>query len=70
MTKLFTPKVATPIVPPQIKTAPSEATPNVQAAADAERMRQRRQRGAATTMLTGSQGASAGNVGTTKLLGG
>jgi hypothetical protein len=67
---LFTPKVATPQVPAEAKAAPTEATPSVQAAADAERMRQRRQRGQAATMLTGSQGAGTGNVGTTQLLGG
>lgn len=66
MTKMFAPKVSTP----QMADRSPTNSPAVEAAADAERMRQRRQRGTAATMLTGAQGAGAGNVGTTQLLGG
>lgn len=71
MTKILSPKVATPAAPAITPTAPSIATPAVQAAADAERLRQRQSRGRAATMLSGGTGdVSAANVGTTKLLGG
>lgn len=66
MTGMFKPKVATPA---PVK-APTTASPAVQAAADAERQRQRRAVGSAATMLTSAQGASLGMIGTTKLLGG
>ena len=65
MTKMFMPKVATPSVPAK---APDVATPAVEAAAEAERKRKRA--GLASTMLTGSAGATGAPVGTTKLLGG
>lgn len=65
MTKMFMPKVATPKVPQKM---PDVATPAVEAAADAERKRKRS--GMASTMLTGSAGATGAPVGTTKLLGG
>lgn len=58
---------ATPVVK---ATPPDVSTPAVVAAADAERRRVRTSRGLASTMLTTAQGASSGNVGTTKLLGG
>jgi hypothetical protein len=62
---------ATPAISAQAQAPVTEATPGVQAAADAERKRMRNMRGRAATMLTGSQGESAGaNVGTTTLLGG
>lgn len=67
MTKLFKP--ATPQIPKMAETAPSAATPAVQAAGEAERLRQRRARGVASTMLSGGGGESA-PIGTTKLLGG
>lgn len=69
MTKILKPSVAAPQVPQQAMQAPSEATPAVQAAADAERRRQRQAAGRASTMLTDGMAGSA-NVGTTKLLGG
>lgn len=65
MTKMFMPKVSTPKVPEK---APDVATPAVEAAAEAERKRKRS--GLASTMLTGSGGATGAPVGTTKLLGG
>jgi len=49
---------------------PSVATPAVEAAADAERKRQRTASGRAATMLTNQESYSAPNIGTTKLLGG
>ena len=58
------PKVTTPKMTMK---APDVATPAVQAAADAERKRNRT--GVAANMLTGSSGATPA-VGTTKLLGG
>lgn len=64
MTKMFSPKVTTPAAP----TIPTTA---VEAAAEAERRRQRISSGRAATMLSGGMGdVSAANVGTTKLLGG
>lgn len=56
---------------PEVDTtvAPTAATPAVEAAAEAERRRQRMASGRAATMLTGSAGASSGMVGTKKLLG-
>lgn len=63
MSGLFS-KPKTPSVPAK---APDAATPAVQAAADAERKRNRS--GVAANMLTGSSGGTA-TVGTTKLLGG
>lgn len=56
-------------IPQQAMTAPDVATPAVQAAAQAERLRQQRARGRAATMLTEGQ-AGASPIGTTKLLGG
>lgn len=50
--------------------APSVATPAVQAAADAERRRQRAATGRAATMLTDQSNYTAPTIGTTKLLGG
>lgn len=67
MTGLFKPKVATPAAAPA---APTEATPEVQAAADAERRRQRSANGKAATMLSGGSGSAAPSVGTSTLLGG
>lgn len=67
MTNLFKPKVVTPAMPPAAAKVPDAATPAVQAAAEAERKRNRS--GVAANMLTGSSGATA-TVGTTKLLGG
>lgn len=65
MTKMFFPKAATPKMPEK---QPDVATPAVEAAAEAERKRKRT--GLASTMLTGSAGATGAPVGTTKLLGG
>lgn len=68
MTKILSPKVATPEAP---KPAPTVATPAVEAAAEAERRRQRNASGRAATMLSGgSDSVSSANVGATKLLGG
>lgn len=66
MTKLFgSPK--TPAAPPP---APTVATPDVQAAAEAERKRNRTASGKASTMLTGGQGVTGtSSVGTNALLG-
>ena len=65
------PQVAAP-APPTAADAPSVATPNVQAAAQAARRRERTASGRAATMLSGGGGASSGgsaNIGTSKLLG-
>ncbi|CAB4140624.1 hypothetical protein UFOVP669_52 [uncultured Caudovirales phage] len=62
------PKAATPdasaFQPPS-----TAATPAVQAASEAERRRQMMKMGRASTLLTGAGGASAGMIGTSKLLG-
>jgi hypothetical protein len=67
------PQMAAP-TPPTAADTPSVATPNVQAAAQAARRRERTASGRAATMLSGSSsgGASGGsaNIGTSKLLGG
>lgn len=67
------PQVAAP-TPPTAAETPSVATPNVQAAAQAQRRRERTASGRAATMLSGSSsGAASGgsaNIGTSKLLGG
>ena len=63
----FGSKPKTPMAPAP---TPSVATPAVEAAADAERRRQRTASGRAATMLTNQEGSSAPNIGTTKLLGG
>lgn len=64
----FGSKPKTQVVP----VTPTVATPAVEAAADAERRRQRTASGRAATMLTtpGSAGQASPLVGTTKLLGG
>lgn len=66
------PQMAAP-TPPTAAETPSVATPNVQAAAQAARRRERTASGRAATMLSGSSsgGASGGsaNIGTSKLLG-
>ena len=63
----FGSKPKTPMAPAP---TPSVATPAVEAAADAERRRQRTASGRAATMLTNQESYSAPNIGTTKLLGG
>jgi len=67
------PEVAAP-TPPTAADTPSVATPNVQAAAQAQRRRERIASGRGATMLSGgSSGAASGNsasIGTSKLLGG
>lgn len=65
------PPVATPqqFIPQEAMTPAAVDTPAVQAAAEAEKLRQRRARGRAATMLT-EGGAETGPIGTTKLLGG
>ncbi len=70
------PEVAAP-TPPTVADTPSVATPNVQAAAQAQRRRERTASGRAATMLSGSGGGMSGgssggsaNIGTSKLLGG
>lgn len=69
MSGLFKPKdVAAQTAAPAA--APSVATPAVQAAADAERRRQRASSGRAATMLTDQSNYTAPTIGTTKLLGG
>lgn len=63
------PAVPTP-APPSVSDTPSAATPNVQAAAQAARRRERIASGRAATML--SSGGTAGgtaDIGTKKLLG-
>ena len=68
MSSLFSPKVSTPapMTPP-----PSIDTPGVQAAADAERRRQRTASGRASTMLTGGTAKTGSDmIGTSTLLGG
>lgn len=65
MSGLFSPK--TPKAP---EPAPTVATPDVQAAADAERRRQRTASGRASTMLTDPGTGTVGmSVGAKKLLG-
>ena len=64
MTRLFTPKTPAPTPP-----APTLATPDVQAAAEAERRRNRTASGKASTLLTGSTGVAAPVTGTNTLLG-
>ena len=64
MTKLFAPKI--PAAP---KPAPTVATPDVMAAAEAERRRNRTASGKASTMLTGGTGVAAPTTGTNTLLG-
>jgi hypothetical protein len=64
MTKLFAPKI--PAAP---KPAPTTATPDVMAAAEAERRRNRTASGKASTMLTGGAGVAAPVTGTNTLLG-
>ena len=61
-------KPKTPALPPP---APTVATPAVQAASDAQRMRQRAASGRAATMLTSTEEqATAPMTATKKLLGG
>lgn len=65
------PQVAAP-TPPTAAETPSVATPNVQAAAQAQRRRERTASGRAATMLSGGGeggGGGTSNVGTKKLLG-
>lgn len=65
------PQVAAP-TPPTAADTPSVATPNVQAAAQAQRRRERTASGRAATMLSGGGeggGGGTSNVGTKKLLG-
>jgi hypothetical protein len=66
------PEVAAP-TPPTAADTPSVATPNVQAAAQAQRKRERTASGRAATMLSGGGGRSASggsaNIGTSTLLG-
>ena len=65
------PEVAAP-TPPTAADTPSVATPNVQAAAQAQRRRERTASGRAATMLSGGGeggGGGTSNVGTKKLLG-
>lgn len=56
-------------IPQEAMSPAAVDTPAVQAAAEAEKLRQRRARGRAATMLT-EGGAETGPIGTTKLLGG
>lgn len=60
----------TPKVPVAAAVVPTVATPAVEAAADAERRRQRTASGRAATMLTNQESYSSPMIGTTKLLGG
>ena len=66
------PQMAAP-TPPTAADTPSVATPNVQAAAQAARRRERTASGRAATQLSGSSsGGTSGNsanIGTSKLLG-
>lgn len=65
------PQVAAP-TPPTAAETPSVATPNVQAAAQAQRRRERTASGRAATILSGGGeggGGGTSNVGTKKLLG-
>lgn len=66
------PQMAAP-TPPTAAETPSVATPNVQAAAQAQRRRERTASGRAATMLSGSSGGGtsggSSNIGTSKLLG-
>lgn len=70
MSGLFSsPKMPAP--PPAPVAPPTVATPQVQAAADAQRMRTRAASGRAATMLTsGDEEENRPTVGTRKLLGG
>lgn len=67
MTKLFTPKVATPAAPVRDVVPDS---PAAQAASEAERQRKRRAAGQASTILSGGSGGGGANIGTSTLLGG
>lgn len=60
--------VAAPVAPPP---PPAIDTPAVQAASDATRIRERKARGQASTLLTGSGGLTdtTAQIGTKKLLG-
>ena len=62
------PEVAAP-TPPTAAETPSVATPNVQAAAQAQRKRERTASGRAATQLSGGTATSESSVGTKKLLG-
>ena len=61
-------QVAAP-TPPTAADTPSVATPNVQAAAQAQRRRERTASGRAATQLSGGTATSESSVGTKKLLG-
>lgn len=63
MTNLFKPKI------PDMPKPPAQSSPEVMAAADAERRRQRAASGRAATMLSGGVGAASPTVGTKTLLG-
>ena len=63
MTSLFKPK--TPAMPKP----PAQSSPEVMAAADAERRRQRAASGRASTLLSGGDGTASPTVGTKTLLG-
>ena len=65
MTSLFSPKTPSPATPKP----PAQSSPEVMAAADAERRRQRSASGRAATELTGGSGSMAPTVGTKTLLG-
>ena len=65
MTSLFKPK--TPAMP-EVK-PPAQSSPEVMAAADAERRRQRAASGRASTLLSGGDGTASPTVGTKTLLG-
>lgn len=62
------PPMAAP-TPPTAADTPSVATPNVQAAAQAQRKRERTASGRAATQLSGGTATSESSVGTKKLLG-
>ena len=65
------PKMPTPPPAPAAPvTPPTVATPQVQAAADAQRMKTRAASGRAATMLTNPEDEERPTVGTRKLLGG
>lgn len=64
MSKLFSPSTPAVSAP-----TPTVATPDVQAAAEAERRRNRTASGKAATMLTGGAGVAAPVTGTNTLLG-
>jgi len=59
-----------PEMPPAAVAPPTVATPQVQAAADAQRMKTRAASGRAATMLTDPEDDERPTVGTKKLLGG